>query len=75
MHSCFYFDTGYVVLQNCETITGGIVAFPYTVLLEAFVPYLSDFQPKVHNIIHPYSNKLFIYIINTVVMHIAIHSY
>ena len=48
----FYFDTGYVVLQNCETLTAGIVAFPYTVLLEAFVPYLSDFQPKVHNTYH-----------------------
>ena len=48
----FYFDTGYVVLQNCDTITQGIVAFPYALLLEAFVPYLSDSQPKVHIAYH-----------------------
>ena len=58
MYTCFYFDIGYVVLQNCDAITQGIVAFPYALLLEAFVPYLSDSQPKVHIAYH--SIKLFI---------------
>lgn len=42
-----YFYTGYVVLQNCETITPGIVAFPYAVLLGPFVYYFAYFQPPV----------------------------
>ena len=46
-YTCFYFDSGYVVLENCDTITQGIVAFPYALLLEAFVPYLVNSQPKV----------------------------
>ena len=39
--------TGYVVLENTDVLTPGIVTFPYAVLLDAFVPYLSNFQPKV----------------------------
>ena len=42
---------GYVVLQNTQALTPGIVELPYAVLLDAFVPYLSDNQPKVHYVI------------------------
>ena len=54
MYTCFYFNTGYVVLQNCDAITQGIVAFPYALLLEAFVPYLANSQPKVHSYVFTY---------------------
>ena len=43
-----FLHAGYVVLQNTQAITPGIVELPYAVLLDAFVPYLSDNQPKVH---------------------------
>ena len=42
------------MLQNCETLTAGIVSFPYAVLLDAFVPYLSDFKPKVASYVYSY---------------------
>ena len=49
---CHYFDTGYVVLQNTDVLPSGSAAFVYAVLLDALVPYLANFQPKVHNYYH-----------------------
>lgn len=56
----YVFLTGYVVLMNTDVLTSGIVTFPYAVLLDAFVPYLTNFQPKVASYIS------WLYIIHTI---------
>ena len=43
-----YIFVGYILLQNAEAITPGIITTPYAVLFDALVPYLSGNQPKVH---------------------------
>ena len=47
---CFH-TSGFVLLQNTDVLALGIERVPYAVLLDAFVPYLSDNQPKVRTYI------------------------
>ena len=54
MYTCISFHTGFVLLQNTEALAPGIERVPYAVLLDAFVPYLTDNQPKVHYV-HAYN--------------------